>query len=81
MADKAIMDRVKAVTARVLGLDAAAIKDNAAFTTDLGAESVQSVELMAAFEEEFDVELDEDASMSTQTIDAAANYIASVMKK
>lgn len=81
MADKAVLERVKAVTARVLGLDPAEIKDNAAFVTDLGAESVQSVELMAAFEEEFEIEMDQDEALSHQTIDQAAEYIGSCMKK
>ncbi len=81
MADKAVLERVKAVTARVLGLDPAEIKDNAAFVKDLGAESVQSVELMAAFEEEFEIEMDQDEALTHQTIMAAAEYIGGFLKK
>ena len=47
-----VEDRVKAVTSRVLGVDVAEIKPENHFGFDLGAESVQSVELVAAFEEE-----------------------------
>ncbi len=81
MADKAVLERVKAVTARVLGLDVAEIKDGDAFTKDLGAESVQSVELVAGFEEEFDIEMDEDAALSVQTVGDAAEFISKYLKK
>lgn len=76
MADKDVLARVIKVTARVLNLDPAAIKPEANFVFDLGAESVQSVELVAAFEEEFDIEMDEDAALSVSTVGAAADFIA-----
>ncbi len=76
MADKDVLARVIKVTARVLNLDPATIKPEANFVFDLGAESVQSVELVAAFEEEFDIEMDEDAALSVSTVGAAADFIA-----
>ena len=63
-----VEERVKAVTARVLGLDPEEIKPENNFTEDLGAESVQSIELVAMFEEEFGIEMDEDAALSVTTV-------------
>jgi acyl carrier protein len=76
-----VEERVIAVTARVLNLDPGEIKPDHAFTTDLGAESVQSVELVANFEEEFGVEMDEDAALSVQTVGEAVEFIAGVCKQ
>ena len=76
MADKDVLERVTAVTARVLGLDTEAIKPGDNFVFDLGAESVQSVELVAAFEQEFNIEMDEDAALAVQTVEGAAEHIA-----
>ncbi len=76
MADKDVLKRVTAVTARVLGLDTEAIKPGDNFVFDLGAESVQSVELLAAFEQEFDIEMDEDSALAIQTVEGAADHIA-----
>jgi acyl carrier protein len=71
-----VVDRVVAVTARVLQLDPHEIKPEHRFTKDLGAESVQSIELIAMFEEEFGIEMDEDAALSIQTIGSAAEFIS-----
>jgi len=75
-----VEERVKAVTARVLKLDAGEIKLEDNFTADLGAESVQSIELVAMFEEEFGIEMDEDAALSVETIGSAIEFIADVCK-
>lgn len=76
-----VQDRVIAVTARVLKLDPKEIRPEHAFTTDLGAESIQSVELVANFEEEFGIEMDEDGALSVETVGAAAKYIADVCRQ
>ncbi|MFV1967050.1 MAG: acyl carrier protein [Pirellulaceae bacterium] len=76
-----VMDRVVAVTARVLQLDAGEIKPEHRFTADLGAESVQSIELVAMFEEEFDIEMEEDAALSVQTVADAAAFVEQVCKE
>jgi len=47
----------------------------------LGAESIQSVELVAAFEEEFDIDMDEDEALQVQTVGAAVDFISKVMKE
>jgi len=80
MADKKVMDRVIKVTARVLNLDPKEVRPEHSFSFDLGAESVQSVELVAAFEEEFGVELDEDAALAVASVGAAAEFIGKHLK-
>ena len=76
-----VAERVTNVTARVLRLDPAQIQPQHHFTTDLGAESVQSVELMAMFEEEFGIEMDEDAALAVQTVGDAVEFIGKVCKE
>lgn len=76
-----VLERVTQVTARVLRLDPAEIKPENSFSADLGAESVQSIELVAMFEEEFGIEMDEDAALSVSTVGTAAEFIAGVCKE
>ncbi|MCY2992833.1 MAG: phosphopantetheine-binding protein [Planctomycetota bacterium] len=76
-----VLERVVAVASRVLQLDPAQIKPEHSFTADLGAESVQSIELVAMFEEEFGIEMDEDAAMAVQTVGTAAEFIEQVCKQ
>jgi len=76
-----VEERVKAVTARVLGLSPEEIKMEDSFTADLGAESVQSIELVAMFEEEFGIELEEDAALSVETVGGAVQLITDVCKE
>ena len=73
-----VEERVKAVTAQVLKIDADQIKPEDSFTADLGAESVQSIELVAMFEEEFGIEMDEDAALSVESVGKAVEFIAQV---
>ena len=70
-----VEDRVKQVTARVLKVDTEQIKADDSFAFDLGAESVQSIELVAMFEEEFGIEMDEDAALSVETVSGAVEFI------
>lgn len=64
------------VISKVLGIDTNAVSEDQSFTADLGAESVQSVELMAGFEEEFEIEMDEDEALAVQTVGGAIDFIA-----
>ncbi len=73
-----VQERVIAVTARVLNLDPSDINSDADFSSDLGAESVQSIELVANFEEEFGIEMDEDAALAVENVGKAATYIEGV---
>ena len=76
-----VEERVKAITAKVLKLAPDEIKMEDNFTADLGAESVQSIELVAMFEEEFGIEMDEDAALAVETVGAAVEFIANVCKE
>jgi acyl carrier protein len=76
-----VEERVKAVTANVLKLNIDEIRMDDNFTADLGAESVQSIELVAMFEEEFGIEMDEDAALSVQTVGEAVEFITAVCKE
>jgi len=76
-----VEERIKAVTARVLRLDPKDIRPEHNFTEDLGAESVQSIELVAMFEEEFGIEMDEDAALSVSTVGGAVDFITNVCKE
>lgn len=76
-----VEERVKAVTANILKLDLDEIKMECNFTSDLGAESVQSIELVAMFEEEFGIEMEEDAALSVETVVDAVKFITAVCKE
>jgi len=76
-----VEERVKAITADVLKLNIDEIRMEDDFTADLGAESVQSIELVAMFEEEFGIEMDEDAALSVQTVGEAVDFIAKVCRE
>ncbi len=71
-----IQTRVKEVVGNVLKTDISEITDGANFVFDLGADSMQSVELVAGFEEEFDIEMDQDRALEIQTIEDAVDFIA-----
>jgi acyl carrier protein len=70
-----VEERVIAITSRVLSVDTSEIKPEHEFTADLGAESVQSIELVANFEEEFGIEMDEDAALSIGKVGDAVKFI------
>ena len=71
--------RVKAVVVNVLKVDPGRITDEARFVEDLGAESIQSVELLAAFEEEFDLDMDEEAALDVKTVAKAIDFIQKLL--
>ncbi len=71
-----VRERVIKVVAETLKLDTAQINDESKFVEDLGSESMQSVELIAAFEEEFDIEMDEEEALDVKTIAKAVDFIA-----
>lgn len=68
--------RVKEVVARTLKVDPGRITSESRFVQDLGAESIQSVELVAAFEEEFDMEIDEEEALDVKSVGKAVEFIA-----
>jgi acyl carrier protein len=74
-----IQNRVKQVIARILERDVAEISDSDNFVFDLGASSMQSIQLIAAFEEEFGVELEQDKAMEVQSVSGAADFISTYL--
>ena len=74
-----VEDRVKEVIAKQLKVDISEIKPDSEFVKDLGAESIQSIELVAAFEEEFDIDMDEDAALSVKNTGDAIAFIEKVV--
>jgi acyl carrier protein len=76
-----IADRVKKIVVEHLGVEADKVTENANFIDDLGADSLDTVELVMAFEEEFGIEIpDEDAEKITR-VKEAVEYIESHSKK
>ena len=75
-----VQQRVKKVIARVLEISEDQIADDANFIFDLGADSMQSMELVAAFEEEFDIEMDEEKALDVQTVSHAVEFISGYLK-
>ena len=77
----AVAERVKNIIVEQLGVDADEVTSEASFTDDLGADSLDIVELVMAFEEEFGIEIpDEDAEKITR-VKEAIEYIDSHAKK
>jgi acyl carrier protein len=76
-----IENRVKKVISGVLRVKAEEIKTSSNFVFDLGADSKQSVELVAALEEEFEIEMDQDEALAVQNVGDAVEYIAKVVAK
>jgi len=75
-----VTERVKAVVARQLKVSPDKVKDDSDFVKDLGAESIQSLELVAAFEEEFDIEMDEEAALQVKNVKDAVDFISKILK-
>ncbi|MGQ9621455.1 MAG: acyl carrier protein [Bacteroidales bacterium] len=71
--------RVKKVIARVLEINESEILDDSNFIFDLGASSMQSIRLVAAFEEEFNIEMDEQKSLEVQTVSEAVDFISNYL--
>jgi len=74
-----VNSRVKKVISEVLEKNVSDIGDNANFVTDLGASSIQSIRLVAGFEEEFNIEMDEEKSLQVQSVSGAVTFINSYL--
>ncbi|MEW4466865.1 acyl carrier protein [Parasphingorhabdus sp. JC815] len=68
-------DRVKKIVVEHLGVEADKVTEEAAFIDDLGADSLDIVELVMAFEEEFSVEIPDDAAEKIATVKDAIDFI------
>lgn len=71
-----VAERVKKIVIEHLGVDADKVVEGANFIDDLGADSLDTVELVMAFEEEFGVEIPDDAAEQIQTVGDAVNFLS-----
>ncbi len=76
-----IADRVKKIVVEHLSVDEAKVTDSASFIDDLGADSLDTVELVMAFEEEFGIEIPDDDAEKITRVKEAIEYIESHSKK
>ena len=70
-----VSSKVKKIVADHLGIDEAKVTEESSFIDDLGADSLDTVELVMAFEEEFEIEIPDDAAEKIQTIKDAIDFI------
>ncbi|OIO02534.1 acyl carrier protein [Candidatus Desantisbacteria bacterium CG_4_10_14_0_8_um_filter_48_22] len=75
-----VEERVKKVVSKQLKVQPEKIKNESDFVKDLGAESIQSLELVAAFEQEFDITMDEEAALDVKTVGKAIDFIQNLLK-
>lgn len=76
MDQKELQSRVTKVVCNILKVDAGMVEASSNFVFDLGAESTQSIQLVAGFEDEFGIELDNEAALKVQTVGDAMQFIA-----
>ena len=79
MAD--IGQKVKSIIAEQLGVKIEEVTDSASFVDDLGADSLDTVELVMALEEEFGIEIPDEEAEKIQSVGQAVDYIKAHMKK
>ena len=75
-----VQDKIKQIIVDELGVDEAEVTENARFIEDLGADSLDLVELVMRFEEEFDIEIPDEDAEKIQTVKDAVEYLSDKMK-
>ena len=78
---KEIAERVVKITARELSMNPGEIKETDNFAMELGADSLKSIELVAAFEEEFGVSVIEEEALKVQSVGAAVDFFEKLLNK
>ena len=73
-------EKVKAIIVEKLGVDAAEVTNEASFTADLGADSLDTVELIMEFEKEFNIQIPEEAAEKIATVGDAVTHIEAATK-
>ena len=73
-----IQERITKIVVEHLGVEKEKVVNSASFVDDLGADSLDTVELVMAFEEEFNIELPDEAAEKIQTIKDAIDYIGNL---
>jgi acyl carrier protein len=74
-----VAERVKKIIVEHLGVEEGKVVENASFIDDLGADSLDTVELVMAFEEEFGIEIADEAAEKILTVKDAVDYIKSAV--
>ena len=75
MAEQNVLEKVKKIVVENLGVEADKVTEKSSFIDDLGADSLDTVELVMAFEEEFGCEIPDEEAEKIQTVQYAVNYI------
>ncbi len=75
MSQDDIFQKVQKIVCEQLSVDESEVKPEASFANDLGADSLDTVELVMALEEEFDIEIPDEAAEGIATVQAAVDYI------
>lgn len=76
MSESEIFEKVQKIVAEQLGVDVSEVTPQASFANDLGADSLDTVELVMALEEEFEIEIPDEAAEEIATVQAAVDYIS-----
>lgn len=76
-----ITSKVKAIIADKLGVDESEVTETASFTNDLGADSLDTVELIMEFEKAFDIQIPEEVAEKIATVKDAIEYISATVAK
>jgi len=76
-----VEDKVKQIIVEQLGVDEGEVTPSASFVDDLGADSLDTVELVMAFEEAFDIEIPDEDAEKIKTVKDAVDYIAKNSKR
>lgn len=72
-----MLEKIKGIVVEQLGVDEDQVTEDASFVDDLGADSLDTVELIMAFEEEFDVEIPDEDAQKIKTVKDVIDYIES----
>ena len=75
MTREAMLEKVKEIIVEQLGVKSSEVSTDASFVDDLGADSLDTVELVMKFEEDFDIEIPDEDAEQIQTVQDAINYI------
>lgn len=75
MSQEEVAAKVKEIIVELLGADESKVTEDATFTTDLGADSLETVDLIMKLEQEFDIEIPEDQANTIQTVGDAISYV------
>ncbi len=76
MSEQEIFEKVKKIVSEQLGVETTEVTPQASFANDLGADSLDTVELVMALEEEFEIEIPDEAAEQIATVQSAVDYIS-----